>query len=1552
MFPSSARLRHLIIVVALAACVVVPATGSAGGPAELVWPGELRGPAEHGGPGESGGRAESAAGPPNILFIFIDDLGWRDAGYLGSDFYETPHIDRLASQGIIFTNAYSNAPNCAPTRASLLSGQYPPRHGIYTVQDSVPTEPVEHKLSPVPNRATLDLGVVTIAEALQGAGYNTGFVGKWHLGDVGHLPTDQGFDFSIAAGKRGSPPNYFYPYSRETGAIEDLAEDGSEGEYLTDRLTDEALGFIERSEGEPFFLLLSHYAVHTPRHAKPALVEKYQRKAAAMGRSRRDRSEGLHFQAVYAAMIESVDDSVGRLMAELDEAGLARDTFVVFFSDNGGHGTITSAAPLRGSKGFLYEGGIRVPLIVRWPGRVAAGGSSSVPVIGTDFFPTLLAVAGIEPPPGKVLDGVNLLPLLEGGGEGSGAESEARDLFWHFPFYSQAPPSMKMSWRAEPAGVIRRGDYKLIEFFEDGRLELYNLREDIGEHHNLAGQMPGKAEELRAAMVDWREETGAPVPSPNPAYDPATQREASARTAADATAHALPTLPYATGDWDADTLGNHRAVVRVDALDEGPDVVPEAVRVRIPWRRRDVEPELKNIIVVDATTGTRVENLTRIAINREYGDLVFQPVTVPGDYFVYYMPWVSEGRSNYPTVNYPGPEETAQEEWLSEYELDHADLSTESWRSLPQAVATEIQSIDELNSFFPMEVIATTAEVEALAAAHSEASYLLFPEDRRYPIRMTEDLPLRWIEAGPGSSFRGNAARGELYAFQIGVYAIHKGLEDLSVEFAPLRNEAGRTEGGRGRIRASAFSSFNLGGIDPAGEEFTKEVDVEEGTVQALWFGVKIPEDIEPGMYRGSVTVAPAGEAPQVVSLEIEVSPEIITASGDDEPWRHSRLRWLDSRIAFDDELVKPFTPVEVEGNTISILGRQVDVGATGFPRRITSYFAPEMTHLHDEARGVLHGPIELLVEGAGGEVLEWEGSGASFEKQGPGRVSWMASSLADGLAMAVQAEMEFDGNIELTVALTAAGPMPVQDIRLRIPLAREMAKYMMGLGLRGGLRPEEHHWKWDVSTKNQDGAWIGDVNAGLQFSLRDENYDRPLNTNFYLSKPLVEPTSWANGGLGGCDLVEADVNPEGVTDERISARLPAFLVNCSSGARTLRPDEPLYFNVRLAITPFRPIDTAKQWSTRFYHRFSPVDEIAAMGANTINVHHATDINPYINYPFLRPDEMKAYVDEAHARDMSMKIYYTVRELTNRAPELFALRSLGDEIFSTGPGGGWSWLQEHLGSDYIAAWFVPSLKDAAIINSGVSRWHNYYLEGLNWLVKNIEIDGLYIDDVAFDRTTMKRLRKILDRARPNGLIDLHSANQYNERDGFTNSANLYLEHFPYIDRLWFGEYFDYDSQPDFWLIETSGIPFGLMGEMLQDGGNPWRGMLFGMTNRQPYGGHDPSPIWEVWDNFGIQESRMIGYWVPDAPVATDHEDVLATSYVADGKTLVSIASWAEDAVEVRLEIDWDALDIDPRAARITAPAVPDFQPGATFAPEDPIPVEPGKGRLLIIAPGS
>jgi len=357
------------------------------------------------------------------------------------------------------------------------------------------------KLIPIANNTTLSPEKVTVAEALKAAGYVSAHVGKWHLGrDPESGPTAQGFDVNVAGNQAGSPRSYFSPYRNP-----DLP-DGPKGEYLTDRLTDEALKFIEKNRTRPFFLYLCHYAVHTPLRGKQELIEKYRRKPAAGG----------HGNPTYAAMIESMDESVGRIMARLDELKLAENTVVFFFSDNGGYGGATSMAPLRGAKGMLYEGGIREPTIVRWPGRVKPGSTCDVPVIGLDFYPTMLEIAGSRGDPKHVLDGESIVPLLAGTG------SLKRDaIFWHFPAYLQAHSGAKSPWRTTPAGAVRQGDYKLIEFFEDGRLELYDLKKDIGEKDNLAEAMPAKTRALHKRLVEWRKSVNAPVPTQrNPEYDP------------------------------------------------------------------------------------------------------------------------------------------------------------------------------------------------------------------------------------------------------------------------------------------------------------------------------------------------------------------------------------------------------------------------------------------------------------------------------------------------------------------------------------------------------------------------------------------------------------------------------------------------------------------------------------------------------------------------------------------------------------------------------------------------------------------------------------------------------------------------------------------------------------------------------------------------------------------------------------------------------------------------------------------------------------------------
>ncbi len=447
----------------------------------------------------------SAPRRPNFLLILIDDLGWNNVGFMGSRFYETPNLDRLARDSVVFTNAYANAPNCAPTRACLLTGQYTPRHGIYTVGNSARGKARFRKLIPVPNRTVLPRSEVTLAEALKPAGYVSASIGKWHLGrDPESGPVSQGFDLNVGGYDKGHPVSYFSPYHNP------FLSDGPEGEYLTDRLTDEAITFLRKNRSRPFFLYFPTYAVHTPLQAPAELVAKYRRK----------KPDGGQANPAHGAMMENVDWNVGRLLNALDDLGLAKNTVTFFLSDNGGVKGITSMAPLRGGKGMLYEGGIRIPAFIHWPGVTDGGRECSEPILGMDVYPTILEMAGVAPPRKHVIDGVSLVPLLRG------ERTLRREaIFWHFPAYLQAAFDMSEArdpyFRTRPCSVIRAGDWKLIEYFEDDALELYNLSEDIGEKTNLAAKLPGKTRELHERLVAWRREIGAPIPTQrNPTYRP------------------------------------------------------------------------------------------------------------------------------------------------------------------------------------------------------------------------------------------------------------------------------------------------------------------------------------------------------------------------------------------------------------------------------------------------------------------------------------------------------------------------------------------------------------------------------------------------------------------------------------------------------------------------------------------------------------------------------------------------------------------------------------------------------------------------------------------------------------------------------------------------------------------------------------------------------------------------------------------------------------------------------------------------------------------------
>jgi arylsulfatase A-like enzyme len=450
---------------------------------------------------ENQNNVEKVNSKPNIILFYADDLGWMDLAVQGSKYYETPNIDRIAQGGMNFTNAYANAANCAPSRACLMTGLYTPRHGLYTVSNPARGKTENRKLIPIENKRTLDSTFLTLPSFLKNKGYQTAIAGKWHITED---PTKNGFDTNFGGSRIGLPSTYFSPYNNPK------LPDGPDGEHLPDRLANDMSNWIKQHKSTPFFAYFSFYSVHTPIEARADLIKKYQQKSP----------EQYHNKPEYAAMIEAMDLAVGKVLHTVDSLKLADNTIIIFTADNGAHGGQTLSRPLRGAKGMFYEGGIREPFFIQWPRKVKPNTVNATPVIGSDIFPTIADIMRDKTVENQ-LDGISILPLLE---EKSIAD---RALYWHFPAYLQMykddrsfEDSHDKPWfRTTPVSVIRDGDWKLLEYFETGDLELYNLKDDIGEQHNLVDANPDKLKQLHQKLKAWRIETNAPVPTElNPDY--------------------------------------------------------------------------------------------------------------------------------------------------------------------------------------------------------------------------------------------------------------------------------------------------------------------------------------------------------------------------------------------------------------------------------------------------------------------------------------------------------------------------------------------------------------------------------------------------------------------------------------------------------------------------------------------------------------------------------------------------------------------------------------------------------------------------------------------------------------------------------------------------------------------------------------------------------------------------------------------------------------------------------------------------------------------------
>lgn len=804
-----------------------------------------------------------------------------------------------------------------------------------------------------------------------------------------------------------------------------------------------------------------------------------------------------------------------------------------------------------------------------------------------------------------------------------------------------------------------------------------------------------------------------------------------------------------------------------------------------------------------------------------------------------------------------------------------------------------------------METRVATNVWQHFVATH-QAAFWLFGEDRFHAVR-NNIIPAHWFpHAKTLNTFRGKAQPNEYYVFQVCVVSEHE-------RTLTWRSHCPRVEA-----------------ITP------HSMRIAAHGVKPIWVGV----DVHDTPVDGTITVTADGIS-QTLTFHIDVDGEPVSDHGIHDAWRLSRLRWLNSaRADSETEVPHPFTALQVDTamREIRFLGRSVVLSRLGLPEQYTSYFNASNTRITGKGRTFFSTAPQFSIDHE-----SWIAQTFSFTKITPVRVEWTATAETASSRLKTTGVLEMDGYCSIQMALT--GNKEIAEARLILPIDPTCAQYAMGLGKKGGFFPQHLDWKWDIN-KQQDAFWAGAPQVGLMFRLKSDNFERALVNAYYTWKKLNQPSTWGNGGV--C--------------------LEGSTIIAYSGKQQLS-EKPCIYGVDFYFTPFKPLDLHKHLTDRYYHvgqhKRITAEAIRATGANVAVYHHNTVQNPYINYPYNADSigYLARTVHSNHLQNIRTKVYYTTREITQNFPEFFALYSLDGEVIlprntaipgwpCTNKDGPHTWLRQHVGSAILPAWretihfteYPTGTLDLAVITTPDSRWNNFFLEGLNYLVQHVGIDGIYIDDTMLDRKSMQRARRILDAdGHTDRRIDMHSWNHWSSLAGSTPSAVVFMELFPYYDKLWFGEGFNYDSPPEYYLTEISGIPYGVMSEMLQHGGNRWRGMVYGMTTRLPWSG-DPRPLWAFFDATHLGDAEMSGYWDPETPVRSSNPLCPVTVYTGkDNHLVIAIANFSQQDQICQLQSSFSLNTLK-------IPAIADFQAAQELSPVQPFTVPAGKGFLMCTQP--
>lgn len=698
---------------------------------------------------------------------------------------------------------------------------------------------------------------------------------------------------------------------------------------------------------------------------------------------------------------------------------------------------------------------------------------------------------------------------------------------------------------------------------------------------------------------------------------------------------------------------------------------------------------------------------------------------------------------------------------------------------------------------------------------------------------------------------------------------------------------------------------INTDVVDKYGVRKKQTVKLTANTIQPLFFTAKA-DKLGKRQERCTITISTEREERSFEMLfNIITSP--VENNGYNDLWRLSRINWLNSDMCIDDAVVKPYTPPEIINGNSSILGREICFAENGMPEQIYSKFNEAIEIENSVQKKLFSKPSAFRIDGMSLPC------GNTEQKLLNNRIESVTVCAHDDYSAVVSSVLRYEGLLEYSIKITPKRDFKAKNVSLDFYISPDCSSLMHGLGHRAS-RVENLDFKWD-NQKQQDSIFVGCVNCGMRLKLKAEDYIRPLINIFYKNLPLKTPVeTWDNNGRGGI---------------KVEKQSECTHIFAYTGEFDFKQNETRDFIFELHITPLKPIDYKKAFAVRYHHNNKLKDEIKDIdtaeknGLSHVIFHQGNMIMPFINYPFYEVDRLKNAVQYAKKKNIGIKLYYTEREHSNHMAETFVYKALGDEIIlrKQGVSHSWQkekpqWLIDNFGEDIIPGWFVKykhgkykNDHDISFIVRPDTRLDNYYVEGLNWLVDNIGIKGIYIDDTSLDRTTLERAKKVLQKT--DGLIDMHMWNHEEVRAGDVSCMNLYTEIIPFLDSVWLGEGFFYKKySPEYVLAEVCGIPYGVTGQMLEGGGDLYLGMLYAMNNRHGWGYTNATLMYKIWDDFGIADSKMLGYWHSKNPVKTDNENVLATVYLKHNEALLCLYNFSTKTEKFNISIDNSLLGFD------------------------------------------